>query len=429
MMLSQKVGCTGRHRPDKQEPDQLPVSNGAFAKAAASTDPVAGDDAAAPAGDQAAAAVPPRPDGLCRNRDRAQSAPRTRHRRGAAERRARARRKRERPTSRRGTPSGSPTNSRQAALRSRKISTPTSKMSSPTSRPRPLLAPRRSRKPIPTGPVSARARTTTTTTICEAFVASEPTLADHLAEQLALATSDPAERLIGHYLLDLVNEAGYLVGDPPKWPTAGRAGRESGSRPRATADLQSARRLRAQPRRMPRDPAQGARPVRSRHAGADRPPRSARQARLRGAAPLLRRRRRRPRRHDRRDPPARPQAGHSTSVRPSCNPSFPTCSCGRVRTAAGSSSSTRTRCRRCWSTRPIMRASRAAPRKRPTRPISATACRARPGSCARSTSGRRRSSRSRPRSCASRTRSSSTASSICVRSISRPSPRRSACTN
>ncbi|MGZ8322142.1 MAG: RNA polymerase factor sigma-54 [Rhodoplanes sp.] len=48
----------------------------------------------------------------------------------------------------------------------------------------------------------------------EAFVASEPTLADHLAEQLTLATSDPAERLIGHYLLDLVNEAGYLVGDP-----------------------------------------------------------------------------------------------------------------------------------------------------------------------------------------------------------------------
>lgn len=47
----------------------------------------------------------------------------------------------------------------------------------------------------------------------EAFVASEPTLADHLAEQLALATNDPAERLIGRYLLDLVNEAGYLVGD------------------------------------------------------------------------------------------------------------------------------------------------------------------------------------------------------------------------
>jgi RNA polymerase sigma-54 factor len=47
----------------------------------------------------------------------------------------------------------------------------------------------------------------------EAFVAFEPTLADHLSEQLMLATSDPAERLIGQYLIDLVNEAGYVVGD------------------------------------------------------------------------------------------------------------------------------------------------------------------------------------------------------------------------
>lgn len=47
----------------------------------------------------------------------------------------------------------------------------------------------------------------------EAFATAEPTLADHLAEQLALATSDPAIRLIGQYLLDLVNEAGYLTGD------------------------------------------------------------------------------------------------------------------------------------------------------------------------------------------------------------------------
>jgi RNA polymerase sigma-54 factor len=47
----------------------------------------------------------------------------------------------------------------------------------------------------------------------EAFVASEPTLTDHIAEQLILATNDPVDRLIGQYLLDLVNEAGYLVGD------------------------------------------------------------------------------------------------------------------------------------------------------------------------------------------------------------------------
>ncbi|RAI44055.1 RNA polymerase factor sigma-54 [Rhodoplanes roseus] len=47
----------------------------------------------------------------------------------------------------------------------------------------------------------------------EAFVAAEPTLADHLAEQLALAVQDPADRLIGQYLLDMVNESGYLAGD------------------------------------------------------------------------------------------------------------------------------------------------------------------------------------------------------------------------
>jgi RNA polymerase sigma-54 factor len=47
----------------------------------------------------------------------------------------------------------------------------------------------------------------------EAFVSSEPTLADHLAEQLALAISDPSRRMIGQYLIDLVDEAGYLSGD------------------------------------------------------------------------------------------------------------------------------------------------------------------------------------------------------------------------
>jgi RNA polymerase sigma-54 factor len=47
----------------------------------------------------------------------------------------------------------------------------------------------------------------------EAFVAAETTLADHLAEQLALAISDPVRRLIGQYLIDLVDEAGYLPAD------------------------------------------------------------------------------------------------------------------------------------------------------------------------------------------------------------------------
>jgi RNA polymerase sigma-54 factor len=47
----------------------------------------------------------------------------------------------------------------------------------------------------------------------EAFVSAERTLADHLAEQLALAIADPARRMIGQHLIDLVDEAGYLTGD------------------------------------------------------------------------------------------------------------------------------------------------------------------------------------------------------------------------
>ena len=47
----------------------------------------------------------------------------------------------------------------------------------------------------------------------EAFVSAEITLADYLAEQMALAISDPASRMIGQYLIDMVDEAGYLTGD------------------------------------------------------------------------------------------------------------------------------------------------------------------------------------------------------------------------
>jgi len=47
----------------------------------------------------------------------------------------------------------------------------------------------------------------------ESFVSSETTLADHLTAQLALALTDPVEQMIGRYLIDLVDEAGYLSGD------------------------------------------------------------------------------------------------------------------------------------------------------------------------------------------------------------------------
>ncbi|MCE3256238.1 MAG: polymerase, sigma 54 subunit, RpoN/SigL [Nitrobacter vulgaris] len=47
----------------------------------------------------------------------------------------------------------------------------------------------------------------------EAFVAAEITLGEHLAEQLAVAVTAPAQRMIGRYLIDLVDDAGYLPAD------------------------------------------------------------------------------------------------------------------------------------------------------------------------------------------------------------------------
>jgi RNA polymerase sigma-54 factor len=59
----------------------------------------------------------------------------------------------------------------------------------------------------------------------EAFVAAEATLGDHLAEQLAVAFTTPAERMIGQYLIDLVDDAGYLP------PDLGQAAERLGARP------------------------------------------------------------------------------------------------------------------------------------------------------------------------------------------------------
>src|SRR6267142_4765907 len=47
----------------------------------------------------------------------------------------------------------------------------------------------------------------------EAFVAAEVTLGSHLAEQLAVAFTAPAQRMIGQYLIDIVDDAGYLPAD------------------------------------------------------------------------------------------------------------------------------------------------------------------------------------------------------------------------
>ena len=74
----------------------------------------------------------------------------------------------------------------------------------------------------------------------ECYVAGERTLKDHLTEQLILAFADPARRLIGHHLIDMTDEAGYLAGDlaglaellgAPLAARRGDASRHAGLRP------------------------------------------------------------------------------------------------------------------------------------------------------------------------------------------------------
>ena len=125
----------------------------------------------------------------------------------------------------------------------------------------------------------------------EAFVAAEVTLGSHLAEQLAVAFTAPAQRMIGQYLIDLVDEAGYLP--PDLGQAAERLGASQADVEAVLAVLQKfdppgvcARSL----ERMPGDPAARAQPLRPRDAGAGRASRSAGQARHRSLAKTLRRR-------------------------------------------------------------------------------------------------------------------------------------------
>lgn len=47
----------------------------------------------------------------------------------------------------------------------------------------------------------------------EAYVSADLSLKDHLAAQLPMVLTKPAERLIGQYMIDLVDEAGYISSD------------------------------------------------------------------------------------------------------------------------------------------------------------------------------------------------------------------------
>ena len=44
----------------------------------------------------------------------------------------------------------------------------------------------------------------------EAYVAAQTSFADHLGGQLALAVSDPIDRMIGLAMIDSIDETGYV---------------------------------------------------------------------------------------------------------------------------------------------------------------------------------------------------------------------------
>ena len=191
----------------------------------------------------------------------------------------------------------------------------------------------------------------------EAFVAAETTLSDHLAEQLALAVTDPARRMIGQYLIDLVDEAGYLSGDLAQvGEKLGAPLCRSRGGARDPAGLRSGRRVRPQPDRVPGDSVARAQPLRSRDAGAGRASRSAGAARPGGACArcaglttktstdMIAEIRQ-----------LNPKPGLAFGIDDGAADRARRVRAARLRTAAGWSSSIPTRCRRCWSTRPTTR--------------------------------------------------------------------------
>lgn len=60
----------------------------------------------------------------------------------------------------------------------------------------------------------------------EQRVSDVPSLRDHLLDQLRLDLPDPADRMIGLHLIDMLDESGYLIGDPET--LAGTLGCEAG---------------------------------------------------------------------------------------------------------------------------------------------------------------------------------------------------------
>jgi RNA polymerase sigma-54 factor len=71
----------------------------------------------------------------------------------------------------------------------------------------------------------------------EAYVAAKPSLHDHLLEQLALACFDPVDRMIGHSLIDAVDEIGYFRENIVE--LAGRLGTSASRVEKVLAKIQS----------------------------------------------------------------------------------------------------------------------------------------------------------------------------------------------
>ena len=323
-------------------------------------EPGAGDDAAADAGHQAAAALESGPRGLCRGRARAQSAARARRRRrgdvpsaSGAEPSERERR-RGRTTTASADWMGDDLEPAAAPIEDAARHRPRQRVSR---RCRPGRASARqptiARRPIRNGPAPAPAAREDGDYNLEAFVSAERTLADHLAEQLALAIADPVRRMIGQYLIDH-RRRGRL---PHRRSRDGRrearraAGRSrGGARRSCRPSIRPASARAISPnawRSSSRSATASIRRCRRWSAISICWP-SATSPALRKH---LRRRRRGSRRHDRRDPPAQSEA------RPRLRLDHGAADRARRVRAPGPdgglhrSSSIPTRCRRCWSTR------------------------------------------------------------------------------
>ena len=142
----------------------------------------------------------------------------------------------------------------------------------------------------------------------DSFAAEGQSLHDHLLAQAGERLSGP-DLVIAGQIIEQVDETGYLLATTLE--LAGRLGapaRRGRAGPRHRPELRSGRDRRPQPRRMPRPPGQGGRPLRPGDGAADRQSRLSRQGQFLRPEADLRGRRRGSRRHGPRASRLRSQA-------------------------------------------------------------------------------------------------------------------------